>query len=494
MKIAIAASEAYPFSKTGGLADVAGALWKTFGAKGHDSLLVTPLYKQTKDHLRKSLPPVCATITVPLGSDKIKCDLRISEQDSCRVLFIDNSGLFLRDEIYGTGSADYPDNDTRFALFCRAALKGLSALEFRPDVIHCNDWQTGLIPLQLRTIFNRDPMLKNSSSVFTIHNLGYQGIFPQASFKKTGLPDNLFNPEGVEFYGSVNFLKAGIISADAVTTVSRTYAEEILSPDKGFGLDGVLKNRIKDFYGIPNGIDYDLWDPNRDPLLPSNYSADYPDGKSVCKRELVKKSGFKIKSTEPIFSFVGRLASQKGINLIIGAADSIVKMGCIAVVGKGNPKSESDLAGLQKKYPQRFRFTPGFDESAAHLAYAGSDIFIMPSYYEPCGLGQMIAMRYGTVPVARNTGGLSDTIVSAEHLISDETNPYAEDPRPTGFLFNDFSASALTEALFTASLAFNIPDIWNKLAANCMQKDFSWSKSANIYLELYRRYTKNLQG
>ncbi|MCE5313356.1 MAG: glycogen synthase [Nitrospiraceae bacterium] len=491
MNIAVVASEAFPFSKTGGLADVAGALWKQFSSKGHESLLITPLYTQTKTYLAGKLPPVYKKIILPVGSTNLPCNIRIFGQGSGRALLIDNSELFFRDDLYGTGGKDYPDNDRRYAFFCRAALQAMKEIGFSPDIIQCNDWQTSLIPLQLKTVFSNDAAFSATATVFTVHNLGYQGIFPATSLAKTGLPDSFFNPAGVEFYENINFLKAGIIGADAVTTVSRNYANEILAPEKGFGLDGVLRDRLADFYGIPNGIDYDLWDPQLDPLLPSKYSAKNLSGKTACKKALIEKCGFSIQQREPLFTFVGRLAAQKGIELIIGAADKIVNMGCIAIVGKGDLKYQANLTALQKKYPERLRFFSGFDEPTAHLAYAGADMFIMPSLYEPCGLGQMIAMRYGTVPVARSTGGLADTIESAEHLISESAEIDNTGKRGTGFLFNDFSAAALTETLFTAALAFQIPEVWSRLIANSMKKDFSWSKSANIYLELFNQYKKN---
>lgn len=494
MKIAIAASEAFPFSKTGGLADVAGALWKEFSLKGHDTILITPLYKQTAGYFGKNLPPASASFNLRLGSADIKCDIHLYSSSGLKVIFISNKNLFLRDDLYGTDAGDYIDNGYRFSFFCRAALEALSVLEFSPDVIHCNDWQTGIVPLLLKTRYHDMEVFKKCLSLMSIHNMGYQGIFSPDLMPATGLPHHLFNPDGIEFYGKINFLKAGIIGADMVATVSRHYADEILTTEKGFGLEGVLKNRIADFYGIPNGIDYDIWDPASDPFLPANYSAADPSGKLKCRKALVEKCGFNINSREPVFAFIGRLASQKGIDLIIESAESILKMGCMSIIGRGEKKYHTLLNALCKKYPGRLNIFTEFDESMARLAYAGSDIFLMPSLYEPCGLGQMIAMRYGCVPVARNTGGLSDTIVSTKHPIYDDINSAEQDIKPTGFLFDEFSSSALAEAILTAALAFNIPDLWRRLVANSMTKNFSWSKSANIYIELYKKYSKSLNG
>ncbi|MBN2655361.1 MAG: glycogen synthase [Nitrospirae bacterium] len=493
MKIAIAASEAFPFSKTGGLADVTGALWKEFSIKGHETILIAPLYKETAEYFGRNLPPASSTITISTGSSNIKCDIYLYSSGNAKAIFIGNKKFFMRSSLYGT-DAGYVDNGERFSFFCRAAIEAVETLGLRLDIIHCNDWQTALIPLLIKTTYKNYAAFKNCTSLMTIHNLGYQGHFNPDLLPATGLDLKLFNPEGIEFYGKINFLKAGIIGADIVATVSRNYANEILTPENGFGLEGLLKNRIADLYGIPNGIDCDIWDPAADPFLPSNYSAANRSGKTECRKSLIKNCGFNISSREPVFTFVGRLASQKGIDLIVDAANSIVKMGCLFIVGKGEQKYHTAIEELHKKHPYRINFFAGFDESAARLAYAGSDIFVMPSLYEPCGLVQMIAMRYGCVPVARNTGGLADTIVSAECLPAEDAESSMPDIRPTGFLFDEFSASALTEMLFTATLAFNMPDVWNKLVLNSMTRDFSWSKSANIYLELYRKYRKNLKG
>jgi starch synthase len=342
------------------------------------------------------------------------------------------------------------------------------------DIIHCNDWQTGLIPLYLKTLYRGASVFRKTRSVITIHNLGYQGIFPPQTMEITGLGWEFFNMEGIEFYGNVNFLKAGIIGADIITTVSRTYAKEILAHEFGFGLDGVLRKRADSIAGILNGINYREWNPSNDKFLPQTYNKSSLSGKLKCKKELMKKCSLSGNMNTPLLCFIGRLSSQKGIDILADAmhqliAKLITKEINIVIIGKGDEYYHALLNSVKDRVGDSLFFYYGFNEALAHLAYAGSDIFLMPSRYEPCGLGQMIAMRYGTIPVARKTGGLADTIENEK----------------TGFLFDEYSTESLVNGINRALSTYSSKKHWQKIVKNAMSKDFSWQRSAEMYLEIY---------
>ncbi len=492
MRIAVVASEAVPFSKTGGLADVAGTLFKEYTGMGFDAFLFVPLYRRTAEQFGTRLQDAGIGIDVPVGKAFRKCrvfTLKMETEERQghnsrlprftgapdRVFFIGNEEYFDRDELYGTPAGDYPDNDQRFAFFCRAVMEICKVLDLRIDLMHCNDWQTGLIPLYIKTLYRDVPALEKTASVITIHNLGYQGLFPMQAMGITGLSMDLFNPEGLEFYGKVNFLKAGIVGADVITTVSGTYAKEILTPESGFGLDGILRKRAGSLMGILNGIDYAEWDPSADTYLPHTYSKSDLSGKAECKKELIKRCSLENNADAPLICFIGRLSTQKGVDLLAGAAPELIAAGAdLVVIGKGDEHYQKILSSISDRFRESFFFHTGFSEDLAHLAYAGADIFLMPSRYEPCGLGQMIAMRYGTVPVARRTGGISDTV---------------EDGL-TGFLFDEYSASALAGAVRKALSAHKSRRAWQGLIKNAMGRDFSWRKSAKIYGDMYRDAVK----
>jgi len=492
MKIALISSEAVPYSKTGGLADVAGTLFAEFNKAGVDASLFVPLYKVTAEKYGKSLVDTGAEIDVPVGPTIKKCRVfteaaKASRKERGSVFFIASDEYFGRDELYCTAEGDYPDNDARFVFFCRSVLETCRKLDLRFDILHCNDWQTGLIPLYLLTLYWGDPVFKETRTVLTIHNLGYQGLFPASSLETTGLDSRVFNPEGVEFYGRLNFLKAGIIAADLVTTVSGTYAKEILSAENGFGLDGVLRKRAASLAGVLNGIDYRDWDPSGDAFLPATYSLSDPSGKLKCKRQLMSRCSFKGTKDTPLMSFVGRLSTQKGIGLLTDSLDKLMKTEAnFFVLGKGEMRFQTRLAEYARKYHGRFYFEAGFDEELAHLAYAGSDIFLMPSRYEPCGLGQIIAMRYGAVPVAYRTGGLADTITAPDdeplRLFCEKVYGAVKE---TGFLFGGYSAGYFISEVRKALCVYYNKDVWRKIMANGMKADFSWKKSVKKYLELY---------
>lgn len=469
MRVAIVTSEAIPYSKTGGLADVTGTLYKEYKRLGIDVYLFLPLYKKTYIEFREHIEDTRIQIDVPVGGVLRKCTLYTLSGDK-KVYFLGNNDFFWRDELYATSIGDYADNDERFIFFSRGVIEALKRLNLDMDIIHCNDWQTALIPLYIKTIYKGDSIFSKTKSVLTIHNLGYQGIFPPDVLQKAGLGWQLFHMDGVEFYGKINFLKAGIISADIITTVSMTYAKEMLNSELGFGLNGILRKRQKDLVGILNGIDYEEWDPSKDRYLPYNFNKEDLSGKYECKAILLKKCNLEDDPRRPVLSFIGRLSEQKGIDLLVEAIPHIINRGAnIIIVGKGEEKYKSLIDKGKEKYHSRLFFYSEFDESFAHIVYAGSDIFMMPSKYEPCGLGQMIAMRYGTIPIARKTGGLADTIEDGV----------------TGFLFEHYSSKAFIDKIREAIDFYDDEIHWRRLIKNAMSMDFSWNKSAKRYMEIY---------
>lgn len=482
MKILIASPEAVPFVKTGGLADVAGALCKEFRRMKHRAYILLPLYKQIKQN-RSLLNDTGITINVPVG-DRIIAGRIFS--DSVSAYFIECDEFFDRQELYGTAEGDYTDNASRFTFFSRGVLEACKALNFRPDIIHCNDWQTGLIPLYLKTLYSRDAFFAKTAVFFTIHNLGYQGVFPPSEMPLTNLGWELFHSEGIEFYGKINLLKAGLISADMLGTVSETYAREILSREFGFGLDGVLRKRQSDICGVINGIDCEEWDPSKDKFLPAGFSSKDISGKALCKREAIKEI-FRpgdLNSAErmPLIGMVGRFSEQKGLDLVIQSIPGILSFGVrLAILGKGDERFRKSLSEIGEKNKGMISVITGFDDRLAHMIYAGSDFFLMPSQYEPCGLGQLIALRYGAIPVARKTGGLADTIQDFEPLAS----------KGTGFLFSDYTPSAMLDALKRAFCLYTDEDKKCRMIQDGMLQDFSWKRSAGKYIGIYRNMKKS---
>lgn len=476
MKILLASSEAEPYVKTGGLADVVGALMKEYQAMNKNVCSILPLYRSIKEG-QFVLKDTGIIIEVPVGSTSVEGRIFAGQYST---YFISCDDFYDRSELYGTSDGDYHDNASRFVFFSRGILEACKALKFKPDIIHCNDWQTGLVPLYLKTLYSTEKIFKKTSTLLTIHNLGYQGLFPPSQISLTGLSTNLLTPKGIEFYGQMNFLKAGIISADILNTVSHTYAKEILSQEFGFGLDGVLRERIRDLYSVLNGIDPGTWDPSTDAFIPAQYSSHDLSGKVSCKSKLMgllfghAHEGIEKK---PLIGMVGRLSTQKGLSLVIQSIDEFVSSGVkLAILGKGEDMYHKILLKIARKYKGAVSVTIGFKESRAHQMYAGSDFFLMPSQYEPCGLGQLIAMRYGCVPIARKTGGLSDTIHDHEPLTS----------RGTGFLFSDYTPHAMQDAVKRALCVYTDSDKRDTMIKNCMTMDFSWMNSAKKYIELYK--------
>ncbi|HEB01920.1 MAG TPA: glycogen synthase GlgA [Nitrospirae bacterium] len=472
MKVLLAASEVVPYAKTGGLADVAGALADALAHMGLDVVLAMPFYRSVAHSFTPI--PLGGSVAIPVGKAVEKAEFFFLERESgARVVFIGNKKYFDRDELYATSDGEYADNDERFIFFSKGVLEAARALDFIPDVVHVNDWHSSLIPVYLKTSYRWN--FPGTASLLTIHNLGFQGHFPPSSMRQTGLPYEFYTPALMEFYGKVNFLKAGIIFADAVNTVSRQYAREIVTPEMGFGLDDVLLKRGSHLSGITNGIDQEYWDPETDKYLPANYSVGDPEGKRKCRLSLIDAASFE-NTSAPVAGFVGRLSLQKGLDIMLKALPGLMDEGLrLVVLGRGEEAIQSALVELARSYPKNLFVRLEFDEPFAHLIYAGSDIFLMPSQYEPCGLAQMISMRYGTPPVVRATGGLVDTVVD-----------HAE-PGGTGFSFFEYRADSLERCVRRAVRAMDDKAEWAAMKERCMRQDFSWERSASKYADLYRK-------
>jgi starch synthase len=474
MKVLFAASEVAPFATTGGLADVAGSLPPAIASLGHDVRVVMPLYRHVG---RKKLKHV-STFFVPIGTWKERCDILEGRLGgTVPVYFVDKDIYYDRPELYRTAHADYPDNAERFIFFSRAILELCEAVGFSPDIIHCNDWQTGLVPLYLKKNYRDQQALHRTKTVFTVHNLGYHGQFWHWDMRLTGLGWEVFTPEGIEFWGGINFLKAGLVYADILTTVSRTYSKEIQTPEYGHGLDGVLLKRASDLYGIVNGIDYAKWDPARDPAIRQTFSVSKLAGKAACKKALQALVSLQV-AADPLIGMVTRLVDQKGLDILTEALPEIMSLGVqLIILGTGDEKYHRLLTDAARDYPTQMRVLLRYDDKLAKNIYAGCDLFLMPSRYEPCGLGQMNALRYGTVPVVRKTGGLSDTVVNF--------NPRTG--RGTGFQFEDYTAPALVECLRRALEVYGDQKRWKQLVRSGMKQDFSWERSAQEYIKVYRK-------
>ena len=458
MKIAIISSEVVPFSKTGGLADVVGALPSALERLGEEVIILTPFYKNAllEDFKTKNIRP---GVLLSKAGKNIK------------VYFIQNDKYFSRSGLYGTQQGDYPDNLERFSFFSRACLELFKQIKFRPDIIHIHDWQASCIPIYLKTKFSTDPFYKNSKILLTIHNLAYQGIFAREDFPKLGLGWSIFNMEQLEFYGKVNILKGGIVFSDCINTVSPTYAREIQTKDYGCGLEGVLSKRRSCLFGIINGLDYSIWNPATDNYIFKRYDINSPDDKNTNKKDLQKSTKLDVESRVPLLGMVSRLAEQKGLDILTEALDSICKLNIqLIILGTGDIKYHRLLEEKNKKYPGVFRLFLKFDNVLAHKIYAGSDIFLMPSRYEPCGLGQMISLKYGTIPLVYKTGGLADTI-----------------NKRNGFIFDNYASTKLIDLIKESISLYQDKKRWQDKIRDGMSADFSWDESAKEYIQLYKR-------
>jgi starch synthase len=485
VKILMATSEAVPLAKTGGLADVCGALPAELAKLGHEPVLILPAYRQALECGLK-IEPTGVEFEVPIGTKSVQgAFLKTYLPDSqVPVYLVENAHYFDRSGLYqenGNGE-DYRDNCERFVFFSRAVLEAIRKLDLTVDVIHANDWQTALVPAYLKLEYRGVPGYEQIGSLFTIHNMAYQGVFWHWDMLLTGIDWKYFNWQQMEFFGNLNLLKTGLIFADRLNTVSRRYAEEIQSAPLGCGLEGVLQSRRDVLSGIVNGVDYREWDPANDPHLAATYTAETVDvGKVACKAALQKEVGLPEMPRVPLVAFIGRLVGQKGIDLLTATIRDCVHTSDIqwVILGTGEPEYQNELSLLAERFPHRVATKLEFSTALAHRIEAGADMFVMPSRYEPCGLNQLYSLRYGTVPIVRATGGLVDTIV-------DTTEATLADGTATGFRFGDYSALALHEALSRAVATYGQPDVWRKIMLTGMQQDWSWAHSARQYVELYR--------
>ncbi|MSR77892.1 MAG: glycogen synthase GlgA [Candidatus Omnitrophica bacterium] len=476
MKIAFVSSEMVPFAKTGGLADVTGTLSREILLLGHELVAFLPRYKMVNLSTVKT-ETLFEDIEIKIGSDT-ECGkvLKHVTPEGMTVYLIEHKQFFHRDELYGTVAGDFPDNDKRFIFFQRAVLETLKRLKWKPEIIHCHDWHTGLIPVYLKTLYTKDAFFQKTRTVFTIHNLAYQGNFPPDSMPLTGLGWEHFTMDRLEFYGKLSFMKGGILDADRVTTVSERYAREIQTQEFGCGLEGVLVGQHEKLLGIVNGIDPKEWEPGTDKGMTANFTAENLDGKTRCKAVLQKENGLDIDPKAPLVGVISRLVDQKGIDILIESMERMFQMGAqLILLGTGEEKYHRILREVGRKKRGQSSIHILFDTAMAKKIYAGSDMILVPSYYEPCGLSQMIALRYGTIPVVRATGGLADTVRSFD----------PKSGQGNGFTFDDYNSGALLWGLERAIEVYNDPKIWNQLVKNAMACDFSWTASAKKYVQLY---------
>ena len=473
--VLIIGSEALPFAKTGGLADVLGALPRALARLGWRVTVALPRYRGVETGRR------VGAFRLTVGGQSHDVALFEAALDGARALLVDIPALFDRDELYGVGGADYPDNPRRFAFLVRAALEASANAPAGPSVVHAHDWQAGLAPVYLKTRYAGHPRLAATPCVFTIHNLAYQGLFESDWLPRLDLPWDLLGVDALEFWGRISLLKGGINYSELITTVSPRYAEEIQAPEFGFGFDGILRRRSADLFGVLNGIDVEQWNPARDPHIPAPYGADDLAGKHAAKVAVLKHYG--LASDEralkrPLVGMISRMVDQKGFDLIAALPGEIARLDAsFVVLGTGEPRYQDFWRGLAARHPDRIGARIGFDERLAHLIEAGADIFLMPSRFEPCGLNQMYSMRYGTVPVVRRVGGLADTV-----------RDYAPGrPDATGFVFDEDSPPALLQALSRALALYQDPARWRSLQLTGMRQDHSWDRSAREYVKIYER-------
>lgn len=474
LRILMVSSEAHPFAKTGGLAEVAAALPAALSRLGHQVTLVLPRYRGVAADATAG-----NVVNLQLGHHTFNVEfVEIAQADGVQVALVDVPALFDRPGIYGHDGADYPDNALRFAVLARAALEYARLTGERYDVLHAHDWQTGLLPVYQKMLLSNDPVVGGVPAVFTIHNLAFQGVFGPATLEAIGLGWNVFTPEALEYWGNISFLKGGVNFSERLTTVSPTYAKEILTPELGFGFEGILTRRAADLTGILNGIDTARWNPAADPLIPAAFTADDLSGKREAKRALLQEAGLVADDAaleRPLIGLISRLTDQKGFDLIsTSAADLMVPDAAWVMLGSGERHYEDLWRTLAGRHPDRVSATIGFDERLAHLIEAGADMFLMPSRFEPCGLNQLYSLRYGTVPIVRATGGLDDTVIDAD------------EPGGNGIKFAEYTRGALVDAVTRAVQLYNDRPRWRDVQRAGMRVDPSWDRSAREYVKVYR--------
>jgi starch synthase len=479
LRVLMATPEAVPLAKTGGLADVAGALPKFLQPLGCDLRLVMPYYRMVRESGRP-FQSLGEDLEIPVGDELIKAEIYEGQlTKEIPVYCIGCEEFFDRASLYGTAKGDYFDNAERFIFFSKAVLALSRTLDVAPDVIHHHEWQTGLIPAYLKTVCQSDPFFSHTATVFTLHNIAYQGVFRKEKFRLTGLPAETYNPEGIEFWERINLMKSGIVYADMINTVSQKYSEEIQTPEYGCGLEGILKKRRGDLCGILNGVDYQDWDPSHDPHLIRTYRLEDLSGKRECKRDVLKV--FELPSSlenRPLFGMISRLADQKGFDLLVDIAEELFSLDIgFILLGTGERKYQDLFTQLAQKYPRKAGIRIAYDDRLAHKIEAGADLFLMPSKYEPCGLNQIYSLKYGTLPVVRATGGLEDTIQTYDPLTR----------HGNGFKFVRYRGQDFLDQIKRAIDFYHRPDHWKQLIHNAMKADFSWERSAATYFQLYQR-------
>jgi starch synthase len=477
MKIVHVASELFPYVKTGGLADAVGSLAATLADDGHEVSVFLPAYRAVFDHRDAAGATRKLRLKIEMGDQFYSGDVRVfSPRKHLTIYLIGREEFFDRRGLYGNGERDYEDNHHRFIFFAKAVVESLRLLELQADIVHCHDWQTGLLPVLLRYAERGHGVTLAMKTIFTIHNIAFQGIFPMRSFYRTNLPEELLGIDGLEFYSQISMLKGALMFADRVTTVSPRYAKEIQTPEFGCGLEGVVATRGDDLVGLLNGIDATVWNPATDKLIPGNYTADHPEGKLAGRHGLLKQLGFASKYKGPVFGMICRLAEQKGVDLLLANKDFFLTENCrLIVLGAGERRYEEALQDLAASAPEKIALCPRLDEGMSHLIEAGSDFFLMPSLFEPCGLNQMYSQAYGTVPLVSRVGGLVDTVTDAD-----------EDPvAGTGLSFPP-TAEGLRDGLARALKLFADKPRLAGVRLRGMQKDFSWAKAAKAYEQLYQ--------
>ncbi len=476
MKIAMVSSEILPFAKTGGLADVVGTLADALAQRGHQLTLIMPAYGALLQS-GLALEETSIKVSVAVADRQEEGAVFALHKDrAISVYFVRADRYFDRPFLYGTAEGDYPDNAERFVFFARAALE---ISRYEPvDVLHCHDWQSALAIVFLRTQAERYRELRETKSVLTVHNLGFQGLFPPSTWPLLNLDWSFFTPSFLEFYGNVNFLKGGLIFADKITTVSPSYAQEIMESEQGFGLEGVISDRRADLVGILNGVDYSQWNPETDPFLVKHYSAKHLTGKQSCKKFLQRTFQLPESSKPPLLGMVSRLTSQKGVDLIEQIFEPLMARDLQWVLlGSGEPRFEEFFTGAAARHPAKFAVRIGYDEALAHQIEGGADIFLMPSRYEPCGLNQMFSLKYGTIPVVRAIGGLKDTVENFDKSTG----------TGTGFVFGPYDSQELLGTIDRALEVYRQKHLWTALRRRAMKKDFSWTRSAQMNDQLYRQ-------
>ncbi|MFQ5963519.1 MAG: glycogen synthase GlgA [Candidatus Scalinduaceae bacterium] len=485
-KVMFVSPEVTPFAKTGGLADVSGSLPTFLKKLGCDVRVALPFYRMVKE---QNIPfdTIFKDLEVPAKGVTLKAGINQSSlNDDIPVYFIKYDKFFDRENLYSTSRGDYADNAERFIFFSRSIFELCRKVNFQPDIIHCHEWQTGLIPTYLRTLYNNDKLFSKTAALYSIHNIAYQGIFEKEVFEKTCLPNRLLINKVIEFYGKISFMKVGIIYSDIINTVSQKYSREIQTEEYGCGLQDIIKDRAGVLFGVINGVDYSEWNPETDKFIVANYNANDFSGKVKCKEDLLLQFNLPISLKErPLLGIVSRMAKQKGFDLLSKVIDELMTFDIVFVLlGIGDERYHNLFQEYAHRYPERIGVRIAYDNKLAHKIEAGADIFLMPSRYEPCGLNQIYSLKYGTIPLVRATGGLDDTI----------KDYYSKDGTGTGFKFDEYKASVFIDKVKEALCVFANKEKWLQLMTNAMSQDFSWERSARAYIELYKKAISTRKG